>query len=91
MIASHGMYYTINFTKALTTDGCHTFDVLEVLRNNYSRVLYSIHTIHACRIQHRRLQSWVGTRARLGYAALDAQLRKRIVTSLYAIRTSVRA
>ena len=27
---------------------------------------------------HRRLQSCVGTRARLGYAAFDAQLRKRI-------------
>ena len=41
------------------------------------------------RRNHRRLQSRVGTRAKLGYAAFDAQLRKRIVTTLYAIRTSV--
>ena len=34
--------------------------------------------------QHRRLQSWVGTRAKLGYAAFDVQLRKRIVTTLYS-------
>ena len=41
---------------------------------------------------HRRLQSCVGTRARLGYATFDAQLRKAyFVTTLYAIHTSVRA
>ena len=39
---------------------------------------------------HRHLQSCVGTQARLGYAAFDAQLRKMyFVTTLYAIRTSV--
>ena len=33
-----------------------------------------------------RLQSCVGTRAKLGYAAFDAQLRKAyFVTTLYAI------
>jgi len=41
---------------------------------------------------HRRLQSCVGTRARLGYTAFDAQLQKvYFVTTLYAIRMSVRA
>ena len=42
-------------------------------------------------VVHRCLQSCVGTRARLGYATFDAQLRKRIVSTLYAIRTSVHA
>ena len=40
---------------------------------------------------HMHLQSWVSTRAKLGYTAFDAQLRKRIVTTLYVIRSSVRA
>ena len=45
------------------------------------------HTHH-----HRRLQSCVSTRARLGYATFDAQLWKAyFVTTLYAIRTSVHA
>ena len=35
-------------------------------------------TIQNLPCRHRRLQSCVGTRARLGYAAFDAQLRKRI-------------
>ena len=40
--------------------------------------------------QHKRLQSCVGTRARLSYAAFDVQLRKAyFVTTLYAIRMSV--
>ena len=40
--------------------------------------------------QHKHLQSCVGTRARLGYAAFDAQLRKAyFVTTRYAIRMSV--
>ena len=49
--------------------------------------------IHMCqKYSHRRLQSCVGTRARLGYAAFDAQLRKvYLVTSLYAKCTSVHA
>ena len=36
---------------------------------------------------HRRLQSCVGTRARLGYAAFDVQLRKRIALhcTLYTV------
>ena len=43
-------------------------------------------------IHHRCLQSCVGTQARLGYAAFDAQLQKAyFVTTLYAIRTSVSA
>ena len=39
--------------------------------------------------RHRRLQSWVGTWPKLGYAAFDVQLRKCIVTTLFAIRMSV--
>ena len=37
---------------------------------------------------HRHLQSCVGIRVRLGYAAFDAQLRKAyfVTTTLYAIR-----
>ena len=39
-----------------------------------------------CGLLHRRLQSCVGTQARLGYAAFDVQLRKAyFVTTLYAI------
>ena len=41
---------------------------------------------------HRRLQSCVGTRARLGYAAFDAQLRKEFFLSLHCtlyVRLSV--
>ena len=47
--------------------------------------------INMCqKYSRRRLQSCVGTWARLGYAAFDAQLRKvYFVTSLYAICTSV--
>ena len=42
--------------------------------------------------RHRYLQSSVGTWARLGYAAFDAQLRRaHFVTTLYAIRMSVHA
>ena len=38
----------------------------------------------ACTGNHRGLQSCVGTRARLGYAAFDVQLRKVcFVTTLY--------
>ena len=46
-----------------------------------------------CKVQkHRRLQSYVGNRARLGYAAFDVQLQKAyFVTTLYPIRTSVHA
>ena len=41
---------------------------------------------------HRHLQSCVGTQARLGYAAFNAQLRKAyFVTTLYAIHMSVHA
>ena len=42
--------------------------------------------------RHRRLQTYVGTWAGLGYTAFDAQLRKaHFVSTLCAIRTSVRA
>ena len=41
---------------------------------------------------HRHLQSCVGTQARLGHAAFDAQLWKAyFVTTPYAIHTSVHA
>ena len=41
---------------------------------------------------HRRLQSCVGTRARLGYAKFDVQLQKQyFVTTLYATHMSVHA
>ena len=46
--------------------------------------------LHAC--VHRRLQSCVGTLARVGYAAFDAQLQKAyFVITLYTFRTSVHA
>ena len=42
--------------------------------------------------RHRRLQTCVGTRARLDYSAFDAQLQKAcFVTTQYAIHMSVRA
>ena len=45
---------------------------------------------HPCK--HRRLQSCVGTWAKLGYVAFHVQLRKAyFVTTLYTIRTSVHA
>ena len=57
---------------------------------NYSQdVKHRIYQGRTC--QHRRLQSCVDTQARLDYAAFDEQLWKRIVTTLYAIRTSVLA
>ena len=41
---------------------------------------------------HWRMQSCVSTRAKLGYAVFDAQLRKAyFVTTVYAIHTSVHA
>ena len=41
---------------------------------------------------HRRLQSCVGTLARVGYAAFDVQLQKAyFVITLYAFHTSVHA
>ena len=43
-------------------------------------------------LKHRRRQRCVDTRARLSYAAFDAQLRNGyFVTTLYAILMSVRA
>ena len=49
--------------------------LFDALMQNYT----SVGLMHSC------LQSCVGTRARLGYAAFDAQLRKAyFVTTLYA-------
>ena len=52
----------------------------------FSYLFYLLHSI----LSHRRLQSCVGTWARLGYVVFDAQLQKvYFVTTLYAIRMSV--
>ena len=54
--------------------------------------MFIFHLCHMLTIRHRCLQSCVGTCARLGYAAFDAQLQKAyFVTTLYAIQTSVHA
>ena len=48
--------------------------------------------LNKCVFGHKRLQTCVGTRARLGYTTFDTQLRKAyFVTALYAIHTSVHA
>ena len=49
-----------------------------------------IFKVATCRSRHRRLQSFVGTRARLGYAGFDAQLQ-RILSLHYTLYVYVRA
>ena len=65
---------TFQYTQPLFEELCK-FIIHERILKDYGTYL------------HRRLQSCVGIRARLGYAAFDAQLRKRIALhcTLYTV------
>ena len=81
----------------LTPIHSHELDILCVMlyctySSQTARINYCVAILarNCWCVWHRRLQSCVGTRAGLGYAVFDAQLRKAyFVTTLYAISTSV--
>ena len=55
---------------------CTLFIAFSMQAASFSAFAASFLAFSACISVHRRLQSCVGTRARLGYAAFDVQLRK---------------